>query len=241
MNINEILEQAESIANQQSPDDAARFLAEHRKTACDNLQNDHAQIGNLLQIVTAQIRYLNQAGFFDKASGIAEWFLHILHHLQENSPDIEWKHLKLALRDSFSAFFRHYASSLAHLDRIEDMRIAMRQALDLTTMLPMAIVFLIHLYQPLLNRETLENQPSRQWILDRYAECLALLDFAGLHDTPFRTALDLFQLAIRNPQQASSLIEQVEQITQSAPNDIALETLKNMLLHTEALPHKASQ
>ncbi len=228
MNINEILEQADAIASQQSPDDAARFLAEYRKMACDSLTNDHTQIGCLLPIVTAQIKFLNQANVFDKSAGIAEWFLHILHHLQESSPDIEWKHLKLALRDSFSAFFRHYAKSLANLGSIEEMRIAMRNALDLTTMLPMAIVFLIHLYQPLLKHETLEDQPSRQWILDRYAECLASLDFSGLHDTPFRTALDLFQLAIRYPQQTAFHIEQIEQIAQSSPNDIALETIKNM-------------
>lgn len=228
MQTDPILEQAEIIAQQQSPDDAARFLAEYRKAACESIHDDPAQIGSLLQIVTAQVKYLNQSQAPDKAAGVAEWFLHILHHLQDDVPDVEWKRLKLAFRESFSAFFRHYAKSLANLDRIEDMRIAMRHALDLTSMIPMAIVYLVHLYTPLLDREMIEDQPSKQWVLDRYAECLAALDFAGLHDEPFRAALDLYQLAHRDAQHANELFDQVDQMAAQAPNDIALTTLKNI-------------
>ncbi len=228
MQTDQILEQAEILSQQQSPDSAARFLAEYRKSACESIHDDPAQIGCLLQIVTAQIKYLNLAQASDKAAGIAEWFLHILHHLQEDVPDVEWKRLKLAFRESFSAFFRNYAKSLANLDRFEDMRIAMRHALDLTTMIPMAIVYLVHLYRPLLNRETIEEQPSKQWVLDRYAECLAALDFAGLHDEPFREALDLYQLAHRDASHAAELFVRVEQMADQSPNDIALTTLKNI-------------
>ena len=226
--MNAIIETAETIAFQQSPDAAARYLADYRREACEKLHDDPSQFANVLQIVTAQIRFLNQAEAYDKSSGIAEWFIHLLEHMQEDAPQIEWKRLKQTLRESFSAFFRHYARTLAQLERFEEMRGAMRNALDLTAMLPMAIVFMLHTYLPLATLETIEDKPSSAWLSERCAECLAQLDFNGLGQTPFRAALDNYQFAHRDPSQAKALYEQVETLAQSAPDDLALETLKNI-------------
>ena len=81
--IDDILSEAEQIAAQASPDDAARFLASYRKEACEALENTPSAIADLLAITSAQMQFLIDAGASDKALGIAEWFLHTLHHFEE--------------------------------------------------------------------------------------------------------------------------------------------------------------
>ena len=225
-----IFEQAETIASdpQKGPDEAAKFLSQYRIQAAKDLSQNSINLGNLLSIVTAQIRYLNDANLSDKAIGIAEWFLHIFHHFPEIHPDCDLTHIKFALRDSLAAFFRHYAKSLRNTDRIEDMHHAMTNSMDLSREIPMSVVFLIHLYTPLLSRETIEATPSRRWFLDRLAECLAALDFAGQNQTPFRCALDNYQYAIRCPDKYDELYLEIEQLSRDNPNDPALKTLFNL-------------
>ncbi len=228
--IDEILQKAETIAADQSPDDAARFLGPYRKASCEDLSDDPSKIGELLQITSAQVQYLTDANSPDKAAGIAEWFLHTLHHLEETIDKAQFIHIKRILRESFSNFFRRYARALRELDRIEDMRLAMRTSIDLTQEIPMAVVCMIHLYMPLRSRKTLEDLPAAQWLLDRYAEALAALDFSGFHDTPFRNAFDNYQFALRAPDQTDAIQAELEALCAKNSEDIALQTLYNLFI-----------
>ena len=227
--IDDILSQAEQIAAQASPDDAARFLASYRKDACESLQNTPSAMADLLAITSAQMQFLIDAGASDKALGIAEWFLHTLHHYEETIDHGDFIKLKRTLRESFSRFFRRYARVLRDADRIEEMRIAMRTALDLTQMLPMAVVAMLHLYMPLRNRDCLEDEPAGEWLLKRCAEALAGLDFSGLHDTPFRNALDEFQFAMRSAENFIAAQEKIQILCSENPEDLSLKTLANLL------------
>jgi len=227
--LDDILEEAERLANDGSPDDAARFLAPYRRAVCDRLHDSPSSLGDLVQICAAQVHYLNEAGTPDKAAGVAEWFLHRMHHLEEDFPEVDFRMLRRALCESFSRFFRRYARSLRDLDRIEEMRIAMRNALDLTREIPMAVVSLVHLYRPLRDRENLEDEPAPQWLLKRYAEALAALDFAGLHDIPFREALDNGQYAMRCPDKRDEMKLATEALCAQNAQDVALQTLFQLL------------
>ncbi|MBQ9242254.1 MAG: hypothetical protein IJ165_03375 [Proteobacteria bacterium] len=227
--IDDILADAERIALQSSPDEAARFLASHRRQACDALQDSPANIANLLAITSAQMQFLIDAGTSDKALGIAEWFLHTLHHLEETIDQGDFIKLKRALREAFSRFFRRYARCLRDAGRIEEMRLAMRTALDLTQMLPMAIVAMLHLYMPLKTRDVLESEPSSEWLLKRCAEALAGLDFAGMNASPFRQALDEFQFALRSEENLPAARDQLRILCSENPEDITLKTLANLL------------
>ena len=229
--IDAILDQAESIAEtpESGPNQAAMFLAPYRIQAATDLQEDITQLKPLLSIITAQVRYLTEAGLPDKATAVAEWFIHTLHHLSENDPEYQISKLQMALRSLFAAFFRHYARALRNVDRIEDMRIAMRTSMDLSRDITMSVVFLVHLYAPLIKEnEVLENTPAKKWILDRYAECLAAMDYAGLHDTPFRTAMDKFQLAMYNQENIKLYFFEISKLATEHPDDIAIKTLKNL-------------
>lgn len=229
MMIDDILSEAEKIAAQSTPDEAARYLAPHRKQACEALETTPTAIADLLAITSAQMQFLIDAGSSDKALGIAEWFLHTLHHLEETLEHGDFIKLKRAFRESFSRFFRRYARTLRDADRIEEMRIAMRTALDLTQMLPMAVVAMLHLYLPLRSRDTLEGEPSSEWLLKRCAEALAGLDFAGHHDTPFRNALDEFQFALRARENLDPARAQILALCAESPEDLSLQTLSNLL------------
>ncbi len=226
--LDDILKQAEMVASEQSPDDAARFLAPHRKSACEDLSTDTSRIGDLLCITSAQMQYLIDAGASDKAIGVAEWFLHILHHLEESLADVDFRQLKRALRESFSRFFKRYAHALRDINRYEDMRIAMRTSLDLTMQLPLAIVSMLHLYAPLHQKDLIENESARDFLLKRYAEALAALDFSGLHDLPFRAALDEYQYAFRSEEHVESSRQIIQTLCEKNPEDLALVTLKNI-------------
>lgn len=227
--IDDILADAERIALQSSPDEAARFLAIHRRQACEALHDSPANIADLLAITSAQMQFLIDAGTSDKALGIAEWFLHTLHHFEESLDQEDFIKLKRALRESFSRFFRRYARCLRDAGRIEEMRLAMRTALDLTQMLPMAIVAMLHLYLPLKTKELLEDEPSSEWLLKRCAEALAGLDFAGMHDSPFRHALDEFQFALRSEDNLLHARDQLRILCAENTEDISIKTLANLL------------
>ena len=136
--------------------------------------------------------------------------------------------VKTAAAAAKTHFFRRYARALRDLDRIEDMRLAMRTSIDLTQEIPMAVVIMVHMYMPLRSRETLEDLPATQWLLDRYAEALAALDFSGLHDTPFRNAFDNYQFALRAPEQTDAIKAEIEALCAKNSEDIALQTLYNL-------------
>ena len=190
--IDDILSQAEQIAAQASPDDAARFLASYRKDACESLQNTPSAMADLLAITSAQMQFLIDAGASDKALGIAEWFLHTLHHYEETIDHGDFIKLKRALRESFSRFFRRYARVLRDADCLED-------------------------------------EPAGEWFLKRCAEALAGLDFSGLHDTPFRNALDEFQFAMRSAENFIAAQEKIQILCSENPEDLSLKTLANLL------------
>ncbi len=223
------LDKAESVALSEGPDAAARFLGLYRREVCDALSQTPSKIGELLQISSQQMHYLCQADMPDKAVGIAEWFLHTLHHLEAGMSVVEFVHLKRALRESFSRFFMRYARALRDLGRMEDMRLSVRMALDLTQELALAIVSMAHLYRPLQTYETLENEPAREWLLKRFAECLAALDFSGQHDTPFRAALDEYQYALRGEDKLEEARTALNALSQAHPDDIAVSALCRLL------------
>lgn len=222
-------QQAEDIAQTDGPDAAAKFLAPYRREICEAMHETPSKIGELLQISSQQVFYLCQAKMPDKAAGIAEWFLHTLHHLETDMPAVEFVHLKRALRESFSRFFMRYARALRDLGRIEDMRLSVRTALDLTQELALAIVSMAHLYRPLQEHETLENEPAREWLLKRFAECLAALDFSGLHNTPFRAALDEYQYALRGDDKREEARLALQTLAETHPEDAAIATLGKLL------------
>lgn len=223
-----IFEQAAQISREKSPDDAARFLAPYRKDCCERLHQEPAAIGDLLRVTTAQMEFLNRADCPDKAVGIAEWFLHVLHHLEAENIEVDFRQLKHALRESFSRFFRRYAQSLRDVERFEDMRLAMRTALDLTREIPMAVVTLVHLYLPLRTRETIEDDTADTWLLKRFAEALATLDFSGYHDASVRTALDHAQYAIRCPDKKEECLREIEALCDQNEDDLELKTLHHL-------------
>ena len=228
--MDDILEKAETLANtpDAGPNEAAKFLSTYRIQAAQKLQTDISSLKELVVIVTNQIRDLNDAQLSDKATAIAEWFIHTLHHLSESYPDCQIPKLQQILRRSFATFFRQYAKALRNVDRIEEMRLTMRNSMDLSPEIPMSVVFLIHLYMPLLERNEIENIPAKRWISERYAECLAALDFAGLHDSPFRDGMDKFQLALHFPDRIDELYQSLSKLVDDNPSDIPLQTLFNL-------------
>ena len=230
MNASELIQQADQIART-SPDEAAKFLAPYRKSACEALQTDPKALTDLIGIATAQMNYLTDAQMADKSLGIAQWFLHTLHHLEESMQKAEFLAIKRALREPFAGFFRSYAKILRMHDQIEDMRIAMRTAMDLTRELPMAVVSMLHLYAPLMHKDSLEGETPREWILKRCAEALAGLDFNGMHDTPFRDALDHGQYILRNPDDRRESESRLETLCAQFPDDLALNTLVMLFKH----------
>ena len=228
--MNDILQQAEQIA-QTSPDEAAKFLAPYRKSACEALHDNPMVLADLIDIATAQMNYLLDAKMPDKSLGIAQWFLHTLHHLEESMQPTEYLSIKRAMREPFARFFRIYARIHRDLGQIEEMRLAMRSAMDLTRELPMAIVSMLHLYAPLMHSESLEDEPTKEWILKRCAEALAGLDFNGMHDLPFRDALDHGQYMIRNPDARDESELHLNELCAQFPEDLALNTLVMLLKH----------
>ncbi len=219
-----ILEQAQNIAETNSPDEAARFLAPYRKEACHSISNSPENLIDLIQITTAQMQFLIQAKHTDKAVGIAEWFLHVFHHIQEDDAQAS-QHIIRCYRESFSLFFMKYASALCAEEKFEPMQQMVRTSLDLTQSLPMAIAAMLRLYAPLRSRDSIEDEPASSWLLKRYAEALAILDFSGLHDTPFREALDNYQYAIRCPDKFDEAKNEIDRIFSEHSDDIALKIL----------------
>lgn len=228
--MDEILEKAENLANTPNlgPNEAAKYLSTYRIQAVSEVQNNITKLKDLITIVSNQIRYLNDADLSNKATAIAEWFIHILHHLSEENPEYELSKLQLALRSPFATFFRHYARALRNVNRIEEMRLCMRNSMDLSCEIPMSIIFLIHLYLPLLQTKELENIPSKRWMSERYAECLAALDFAGLHNSPFREGMDKFQLALHFPDKIDEFCQALTKLVDDNPSDVPLQTLLNL-------------
>ncbi|MBO4349978.1 MAG: hypothetical protein J6A01_03405 [Proteobacteria bacterium] len=229
-NISALIQQADQIA-QTSPDEAAKFLAPYRKSACEALHDNPMVLSDLIDIATTQMNYLLDAQMPDKSLGIAQWFLHTLHHLEESMQTAEYLSIKRAMREPFSRFFRTYAKIQRELGQIEEMRLAMRSAMDLTRELPMAIVSMLHLYAPLMKHDMLEDDPPKEWLLKRCAEALAGLDFNGMHDLPFRDALDHGQYIIRNPDDRCESESHLNDLCAHFPDDLALNTLVMLLKH----------
>lgn len=201
MDMEAILTEAQRIADMESPDAGARYLAPHRKEACLKLHDDMTHLGALLRIVCLQMHFLTQAGYADKARDIAGWFLHLLHHLESEVPKDAFIALKRMYRESFSLFYYRYAEALRDLDEVEGMRLSLRTALDLTQQREAVIVAALHLLQPFVAFESLEGESAANWLSKRLAEFLAQLDFAGKSDSAFRSALDAFQYCFRQRNQ----------------------------------------
>ena len=224
--MDEIMKKAEETAQSESYDAAARSLAPWRKAACEAIQTDLSKLGDLLTIVSAQMHYLNKSGAPDKAASVAEWFLHAFHHLEEDMPGDESRLLKRTFAESFSGFFLRYATALRDLERFDDMQAAVRTALDLTRFLPASVTAMLNVYAPMHKRETIGDESSSEYLLKRYAEMLAMLDFSGFHNHAVRAALDEYQYALRGhvEEAAASL----EKICQDAPDDVLASTIRNL-------------
>ncbi len=183
-------------------DAAARYLGKSRREYAARISVVGGFYG-LVEVVTLQMECLRRAEDHQRAVDIGVWFHHILHDLPSDLHSSEERYF---LRNSLSRFFVEYAKNLCKLGRYEEMRLSMRSALDASLQLPMVIVSLVHLYAPLESIcETIEEEPVRVWLLKRYAECLAALDFAGQSKTLFRETLDDYQAGLRNPEKRAEI------------------------------------
>jgi len=216
------LEEARRIGEdpQQGWDAAARFLGKSRREYAARISEISGFYG-LVEVVTLQMECLRRAQDSQKAVDIGIWFHHVLHDLPSELQSSEKRYF---LRNSLARFFVEYAKNLCKLGRYEEMRLSMRSAMDSTLQLPMVIVSLVHLYAPLETVcETIEEEPVRVWLLKRYAECLAALDFSGQSKTAFRETLDDYQAALRNPEQRKEIGQIIKERVQA--DDPALSTL----------------
>lgn len=225
------LDKADAIAadSTQGPDQAARFLAPYRQAAFDALPHAPLKIRDLSAITAAQMKYLNDANAPDKACGIGAWFVHLLHHLEETHTSQEYKIIKYSCRDAFSQFFYRYARSLGANGQIENMRLNMRTAIDLSRSPIDTICLALHFYLSLLPLKTLENTNATLWFIDRCAECLAVLDFSGLHNSPFRAMLDEFQWMMRDTSHSQDALKNIQRIAQTAPADETVQTFRRVI------------
>ena len=222
----EILKKAEETAQSQSYDAAARSLAPWRKAACEAIKDDISKLGDLLAIVSTQMHYLNKSGAPDKAASVAEWFLHAFHHIEEDMPGDESRLLKRTFAESFASFFMRYATALRDLERFDDMQAAVRTSLDMTRFLPASVTAMLNVYAPMHKRETIGDESASEYLLKRYAEMLAMLDFAGLHNHAVRAALDEYQYALRG--HVDEARTSLESICQNAPDDVLAATIWNL-------------
>lgn len=202
------------------PNEAAKFLAPYRRQYAEDLAQNPKALAPLLAIVTAQCDYLVRANEAEKASSIADWFTHVLH--QNNTPNIT----QIPLKNAYARFFRTHARALKALKRYTDMRLTMRNAIDASSELPLAIISLIHLYADIAELDSIEEQKPTQWLSDRFAECLAALDFAGLNDTNFRHSLNDMQFALRYPNEVPQIYLTI--CERDREGDLAHNTLCNI-------------
>ncbi|MCL2326058.1 MAG: hypothetical protein FWC40_06145 [Proteobacteria bacterium] len=224
MMLDDILKQAQAMAMdpEAGPQEAAKFLGSHRQHFAQRLKEDRHAILPLVAIVADQLDYLVTSGNDAMAASVSEWFLHTLHHVEP----FPGKFPHEAFREPLARLFRRYAKALKVLGRYDEMRLAMRSSLDATAHLPMAVLFLLHLYGDLPKlTDAIEGEPVCVWLSKRYAECLAALDFAGYSDTPFRHALDDYQLAFRSPARRQEIFQRFSQDA-SASEDV--QTLRNL-------------
>ena len=224
MMLDDILKQAQAMAmdSEAGPQEAAKFLGSHRQHFAQRLKEDHHAILPLVAIVADQVDYLVTSGNDAMASSVSEWFLHALHHVEPFPGSFP----REAFREPLARLFRRYAKALKALQRYEDMRLAMRSALDATAHLPMAVLYLLHLYGDLPKlTDAIEDEPVSIWLSKRYAECLAALDFAGYSDTPFRRALDDYQLAFRTPARRHEIFQRLSQDASASEH---VQTLRNL-------------
>lgn len=227
----EILKTAEETSQTESYDAAARFLAPWRKAACEALESDFSKLGDLIVIVSTQMFYLNKSGAPDKAASVAEWFLHTFHHIEEHTSQDDFKHLKRTFAESFSGFFMRYAAALRDLNRFEDMKSAVRTSLDMTRFLPANVTAMLNVYAPMHKLENIGGESAREYLLKRYAEMLAALDFSGFHSHPVRAALDEYQFALRDDRHIEEAKSNLEKICQDAPDDILTSTILKLFSH----------
>ncbi len=222
--MDKIIEQAISIGEDKARgwDEAALFLGPYRRELATSDLSDNANLTALTSIVSTQLECLRKAGKADTGIQVGEWFHHVLHDLptpHDTTP-------RDSLREPLAHFFCEYARCLCVEERFEEMRLAMRTALDTTRMLPMMIVMLVHLYAPLARKPVIEGEASSVWLSKRYCECLALLDFSGYGQTPFRATLDDFQAALRFESEREALYQTVRQ--RNDAKDPALDTLTRL-------------
>ncbi len=223
--MDEILEQARAIGAdpKQGWDAAALYLGTYRRDLAAGDLTDPKRLNELIEVLTLQLEALRKANKSDKAVEVGTWFHHVLHDLPSAQKGQKSREI---VRETLSHFFCEYARNLCVLERYEEMRLAMRTALDSTRVLPFVIVSLIHLYAPLINKDQIEGEPARIWLTKRYCECLALLDFAGFAQTPFRASLDDFQAAVRDEAHRDTLYNAVK--ARNDQTDPALDTLTKL-------------
>lgn len=223
--MDKIIEEALSIGQDPARgwDEAAKALAPYRRQYAASDLSDGENLKALTEVVTMQLKCLLKIDKAQNGAEIGAWFHHILHDLPAPNPST----LPRALfREDMARFFCEYARCLCLLERYEDMRLAMRTALDTTRELPMMIVMLVHLYAPLEQKGDIEGEKAAVWLSKRYCECLALLDFSGQSQTAFRATLDDFQAAMRFKENRDSLFQQV--ISRNDGTDPALDTLTRL-------------
>ena len=217
----------EALAIGQDPargwDEAAKALGHYRRQYATSDLSDGENLKTLTVIVTTQLKCLLKIGKAQNGADIGEWFHHLLHDLPAPRPDTLPREL---FREDLARFFCEYARCLCPLERYEEMRLAMRTALDTTRELPMMIVMLVHLYAPLESKDEIEGEKAAVWLSKRYCECLAMLDFSGQSQTAFRATLDDFQAAMRFKESRESLFQQV--LSRNDGKDPALDTLTRL-------------
>ena len=220
-----ILEAARHIGNDKTRgwNEAALYLGSYRRQYAASDLSDGTHLKALTAIVTMQLECLRKAEKAESAVQLGAWFHHVLHDLAPPSESAEPRELA---RESLAHFFCEYARALCILERYEEMRLAMRTALDTTRALPMMIVMLVHLYAPLIIKGEIEAEKPETWLSKRYCECLALLDFSGYAQSAFRATLDDLQAAMRFKDQRETLHQQVR--ARHDGSDPALDTLTRL-------------
>ncbi len=223
--MDKLIEEALAIGQDPSRgwDEAAKALGQHRRQYAISDLSDGENLKALTQIVTTQLKCLQKIDKAQNGADIGEWFHHLLHDLPAPNPSTLPREL---FREDLARFFCEYARCLCQLGRYEEMRLAMRTALDTTRELPIMIVMLVHLYAPLESKGEIEGEKATVWLSKRYCECLALLDFSGQSQTPFRATLDDFQAAMRFRDDRDALIQQV--LSRNDGKDPALDTLTRL-------------
>ena len=190
--VQKILDASFIIEQTQGADDACKVLGNYRRAALLRLPEEPEQVLAICKIVERQCSLFIRLQRFDLCLKAADGMIHLIHDVH-TAPGIS-----AMLREPMSRIFLHAARCLAEEKDFAGMRLQIRSALDTTSHLEFCILKTLPLWVKAgTNGDLIEEKTVSAWILDRYAELLAQLDFAGKNGTVFRRLLDVYQRSFR--------------------------------------------